>query len=548
MRWIVVALFVFAAATVRADEPALRWTREPWGRGGGALLAIAADLETGRVAFADVQGVTLALPGEPGQRVARTPGVTDLAFDSAGALWIAAASGLWRRGPEAAAPVERHSPGTGEAARRVRRVALAAEMIAVATDAGIFVSPAGRGRVWTRVNGAAPRTAGSAVGLRCRDTRACELWWLAGSGVWRAELEVRADGLRVRDVRKEIVAGAPVGVAPLDLLLDSSAAPVVVLYPRALAMRAQGDDARWTVWRPVMPPGARARRLETALGSLWLATDRGLLRATDPRLGWSRAAVPAGRLATTGIASDGRQLFNASANGVLRGALGQLAPATAQSGAVVRHEAAGPATTASAPAPRAAATVRPAASGPVIDRASEPAVGRIQRLALEHLGLQAERSRALRARVSRRSWWPQVGLAVGYAGDRSIARDFDQTFVSGDTRHLFDRDLRQGEDWDAGVSLHWDLADAVFDPEIIDLAREERQWIALRDDVLDEINQLYFERRRVLLDFEAQPDPHALEALRLQLRARELAAGLDAWTGGGFTRLLASAHPDRHQE
>ena len=110
------------------------------------------------------------------------------------------------------------------------------------------------------------------------------------------------------------------------------------------------------------------------------------------------------------------------------------------------------------------------------------------------------------------------------------------------------RDLRRGEDWDAGVSLHWDLADAVFDPEIIDLAREERQWIALRDDVLDEINQLYFERRRVLLDFEAQPDPHALEALRLQLRARELAAGLDAWTGGGFTRLLASAHPDRHQE
>ncbi len=77
-------------------------------------------------------------------------------------------------------------------------------------------------------------------------------------------------------------------------------------------------------------------------------------------------------------------------------------------------------------------------------------------------------------------------------------------------------------------------------------AREERQWISLRDDVLDEINLLFYERLRVLLELASLADPDAYEAERLRLRAGELAAGLDAWTGGGFTHALS--HPDRHQE
>ena len=56
--------------------------------------------------------------------------------------------------------------------------------------------------------------------------------------------------------------------------------------------------------------------------------------------------------------------------------------------------------------------------------------------------------------------------------------------------------------------------------------------IALRDDVLDEVTQLYFERERVLarLGVAAHDESHDLA-----LRAAELAAGLDAWTGGAFS-------------
>ena len=63
--------------------------------------------------------------------------------------------------------------------------------------------------------------------------------------------------------------------------------------------------------------------------------------------------------------------------------------------------------------------------------------------------------------------------------------------------------------------------------------------IELRDDVLDEITQLYFERSRVLVELAGAQTPE--EALRLRLRASELAAGIDAWTGGWFSRALREA-------
>jgi len=43
----------------------------------------------------------------------------------------------------------------------------------------------------------------------------------------------------------------------------------------------------------------------------------------------------------------------------------------------------------------------------------------------------------------------------------------------------------------------------------------------------------------VLLALDAHPDKASPEAVALRLRAEELAAGLDAWTGGWFSRAAA---------
>jgi hypothetical protein len=96
-----------------------------------------------------------------------------------------------------------------------------------------------------------------------------------------------------------------------------------------------------------------------------------------------------------------------------------------------------------------------------------------------------------------------------------------------------DRQDDRDRDFEVGVTLSWDFGDVLYHPEAIDVSRESREVVELRDEVLDEVTQLYFARRRVLLDLlEARP---LLERTRLRLRADELAAGLDAWTGGWFS-------------
>ena len=145
--------------------------------------------------------------------------------------------------------------------------------------------------------------------------------------------------------------------------------------------------------------------------------------------------------------------------------------------------------------------------------------------------------------MSRRGWLPSVSLRLARARDADEGRDTDETFTSGALRRLVDRDRHVSRDFEASLTFSWDLGDVAYHPEQIDVSREAREVIKLRDDVLDEVTQLYFERRRVLADLAARPDAAPAENLRLRLRAAELAAGIDAWTGGWFGRLRAGVNP-----
>ncbi len=137
---------------------------------------------------------------------------------------------------------------------------------------------------------------------------------------------------------------------------------------------------------------------------------------------------------------------------------------------------------------------------------------------------------------------PVASLRAGYDDDRASGFDDDEAFVSGAVRRLRDSDVDRSRDLEVAVTLSWDLGNLVYHPEQIDVSRETRALVELRDDVLDEITQLYYERRRVLAELAGTRDPVA--ALRLRLRADELAAGVDAWTGGWFGRRVNSVEFD----
>jgi hypothetical protein len=490
------------------DAVRLRWETLPAGVAGGEVTAVAVVAHTGRLAIGDARGVLIGPVDRALRRALRQGPVRDLAFlpDSfapEGELLAATDGGLYR--------VDRYhratplSVGTGGSARAAARIAASADAVAVATSGGAFISR--DGRVWRPLSASLPSGAATAIALRSlrplrRQGGGLECWTAIRGELWRTRLRAEGAALVAEESVPETFPFAAGKGGPVDLGLGLTGADVVVVFPTRMAVRREVGGA-WETLRPNLPPGARAVRIAEALGQLWLATDRGLLEAEALAGPWRRASPPAGGVPVRAIAGDARTLYLATEAGLMAG----------------RTD----------PPPRAAGS--PPAS---FDASGGPGIQRVHRAAIEYLELHRGRFEQLRRRVNRRGWLPIVTLRGDHAADESRSTDYDEAYLSGDTRHLVDRDFDRGRDWGVALTLTWDFADLAYHPEEVDVSRESRELIELRDDVLDEITQLYFERRRVLAELAGLADPAA--SARLRLRADELAAGIDAWTGGWFGR------------
>ncbi len=520
-------IVILLLTSVAAAGPAREWDVASWrfrrvpvaaaGREGGLLAVASLSGDAARVAVGHEQGVSLRVGTERFRSVARVAGVRDLAFEPDGSLWIGSRGGLYYRSRDG--QLAERSPATGQLARAVHRVVVGSRMLVVGTEAGAWSSR--DGRRWQRLSDGVPTGPVTAIALReARD----ELWLVVAGELWRFDLESR----RARRIR---IAGAPTGVAPTDLVTGLPGIEVAVLYPRSLAVLGPGL-ATFQVVRPAWPPGAVARRLVAGAGRLWLATDLGLLSAPGFAGPWRRSEPPAGSAAIRSVAVT-------AANGVLAASgLGLL-----HGSPVLRASTAPPVEIPSADSAKSA-------GGPKAGRRRDPDIRSVHRASLRYLDLGPERMRDLRSGLAFRGWIPSVSVRIAAARDRSRQRDYDEAFVSGDTRRLYDHEQERSLDLEASLLMSWDLGALAFDDDSIDISREHRLIVSLRDNVIDEINQLYFERLG-LLERLAHPGPAPdLDRRALQLRANELAAGLDAWTGGWFSRPEAhpALGPDRNLE
>ncbi len=464
-------------------------------------LAIASDPQRGAIAVGTHASVWLARPGEPARRVLRKGEVRDLLFTSDGALWAATEQGLFELRAET---VRAHALGPGASGRPTRLLAGEGWLLVGTEDGlagGALPGP------FASLDGAAPE--GAIHALAASD--AARVFVAAAGDLFRVSL-APGPALRLDAVEREVLPAGDGAVVDLAVLAGGL---VLALRERSFALLDGG--AASFVRQPILaPPGAVFARVLAQAPGLWLATDAGLLRAASPGAPFERAAAPVGGLAIAALASGARGVVVAGDRGVF-GSQARLAPGRAE---------ALPAPRAVAPPPR------------------EPGVLAVQRAAIRYGGLEPSRMAELRERAHRRGRWPELEMFAGWVDTRSEDRDRDEAFTSGLDRTFHDRNHGLDRRLDAGVSLRWDLGDAIYHAEEIDAADETREWIELRDEVLDEIAQLYFERQRVLLERANERDPVVAE--RLRIRAAELEAGLDAWTGGWWSaqrELLASPGP-----
>ena len=444
------------------------------------------------------------------KRFSRTvPGeVVDMVFMTDGDLWVGTTEGLFRFSPKGQRQSWTPTGGAGKGA--VRRLARLHQLLLVGTDQGVWLVDGRTG--WRRFTSELPTRPVVAVapGHSVSESELnwqADVWIVLANHLYRVAVEAEGGLFRVHSPQRVEVSSWPIGLAAVDGVWDAAGGQLVLVFERQLILLSgsdrSGERGREDRVDPDLPPGFKMSRLFRTDGQIWVTSADGLVWAEKWPSRWRRARMPLGSMTTRAVAQQGNDLFVAGRDGLW-----------------------------------GRSRRRPAGFDRLEVEESEPELGAIARRALERAGLEPKYWQKLRRRIHRRAWWPEVTLSAGARYDRDSSFDYDENFTYGQLNRLNDRSRGRSRDFEGAIVLRWALGDWVYNPDLIDFSREERQVVILRDTLLDEINQLYFDRRRAQSALSRFVDPEDPEAVQLRIRIEELESGLDAWTGGWFSRQL----------
>jgi len=442
-----------------------------------------------------------------------------------GALYLGTESGLYRR--EA-------SDGRGWAlvlaAEPILDLASAGGELFAATDAGLFA---------VRAAGESPERIALGAGATPRGLAVAPdgtVWVATAAGLFvrpRGEAEfAREESVPSGDI-------AAVACAGEDVWVGRDAALWAGSRERGFAQRLGGVELGWWqlrgaaksgdvtllgvaagVWR-LDPAGARqielgdgeVFRVAPAGDRLWVAAERGLYSYAIAELGTGAGrqtlSVPA-----FGLGVERDRLWIATDRGLAALALDSAPPVL----------------------------VRPH------DRARHGArVAELQQAVLAYQELEPARLTDIESRARWKGLYPELRAGAGLDRDGEWNGGRDQSFTSGALHNLQDWGKSRSHGYDAAVTLVWELSDFVSPDDPLSVSRERRLVVSLRDQVLERVNHLYFQRLRVLGQLAELGAGDAKRA-ELELTAAELAAQLDAWSGGMFSRLEAGSPLDQQRE
>ncbi|MCM8796827.1 MAG: hypothetical protein NC923_02980 [Candidatus Omnitrophica bacterium] len=164
---------------------------------------------------------------------------------------------------------------------------------------------------------------------------------------------------------------------------------------------------------------------------------------------------------------------------------------------------------------------------------NEPSIQKVQEAAIHYAEVEPEKIKQWRTQAAKKAILPQLSI--------SIQRDSSDLWhwETGSTTRSDDDILRRGRDsieWD--VHLSWDLGELIWNADQTSIDVRSRLAVELRNDILDEVTRLYFERLRLKMELDSLPIEDRKRRSEKQLRLQELNAFLDALTGGYFSKSL----------
>jgi hypothetical protein len=163
----------------------------------------------------------------------------------------------------------------------------------------------------------------------------------------------------------------------------------------------------------------------------------------------------------------------------------------------------------------------------------EPKINEVQQAAIKYAEVEPEKIMRWRKQAAKKALLPQVSIGL----DRNTTDLWH--WEGGSTTKVDDDILRKGHDsigWD--VRLTWDLGELIWNDDQTNIDVRSKLMVQLRDDILDEVTKLYFERLRVRSELDNLSIEDRKKRFEKELRLQELTASLDALTGGYFSHQI----------
>mgnify|MGYP001562552035 CR=1 FL=1 len=166
----------------------------------------------------------------------------------------------------------------------------------------------------------------------------------------------------------------------------------------------------------------------------------------------------------------------------------------------------------------------------------EPNVRDVQKAAIKYAEVDPGKILCWRKQAVKKAWLPKLNANLG----RNATDLWHWETGSSAVGQSGDDLLRRGKDsldWDVGLS--WDLSEIIWNSDQTSIDVRSKLMVELRNDILDEVNKIYFERIRVKMELDNLSIEDRKKRFEKELRLRELTASIDALTGGYFSQQLA---------
>ncbi len=174
-----------------------------------------------------------------------------------------------------------------------------------------------------------------------------------------------------------------------------------------------------------------------------------------------------------------------------------------------------------------AQTSYPLAARSNVSFPGEPTIQEVHHMAIQYAEADLNKIKHWRRAARNKALLPSLSVGL----DRSSTDYFHWDTGANPDNLLKGRDYL---DWD--VSLSWDLGELIWNDDQTSIDSRSKLMVELREDVLDQVTRLYFERRRLQMEFLNLANSQDQQLLTdRQLRLEELTALLDGFTGGGFS-------------